>query len=91
MGIVNKTQNAASTNNSNANGNRNYQREEAVAFLNIRVKAANGDWISIPATIPMLESKLTHVGMVNKAKSDKDFVFEIEGTIAFPSTEVPEF
>ncbi|UAW01193.1 hypothetical protein [Vibrio phage BUCT194] len=67
------------------------QKEEAVAWLNIEVQTANGEWITVPASIPMLDSKNVHKGMVNKAKSDPDFEFQIRGRVHIPTNVVPEF
>lgn len=75
-----------------SNGQRGgKQQEDAVGWLNLRIKTASGEWISVKATIPMLDSNLTHRGMMNKAKASPEHKFEIEGTISIPSTVVPEF
>jgi hypothetical protein len=75
----------------NASQRGQFQKEEAVAWLNIEVQTANGEWITVPATIPMLESKNTHKGMFNKAKQDPTFEFKLRGKVHIPTNEVPEF
>lgn len=73
------------------NNNNNRQRKEADGWLNLKVKTASGEFITVPCRIALDLDNPVHQGMLNKHKSDPDFVFEIQGTIGIKSTEVPTF
>lgn len=66
----------------------NREEEEAVGFLNLRIKDAAGNTHSIRATIPLLESVKIHSALVTKAKSQgPDYVFELEGIVNLITNE----
>lgn len=67
------------------------QKKEAMGYLNLKVKTASGDFITIPCYIPLEEDKPVHVGIMNKIKDDPEFVFEVQATVGVKSNIVPEF
>lgn len=86
----NNSNNSNYTNNS-YKGNANFQRKDADGWLNIQVKTASGEWITVRATIALDKENNVHQGMLNKAKTDPTFEFELKGTIGVKSTEIPTF
>lgn len=88
---VNNTTTTENNNNGGYNNGQQRQRKEADGWLNIQVKTASGEWISVRATIALDKDNNVHQGMLNKAKADPSFEFEIKGTIGVKSTEIPEF
>lgn len=83
--------NANNNTSSNGNNYNNRPKKEALGYLNLKVKTASGEWITIPAYIPLNEDQAVHIGLMKKHEKDAEFEFEIKGTIGVKTNVIPEF
>jgi hypothetical protein len=62
-------------------------------YLRLSVKDSEGNLHRLPRDLPLYESQLTPSGMVEKAKADPEYQFEIVGTVFIPdeNAEAPKF